>query len=243
MQEAQGDLPAALTSYRAAFAIRDRLARSDPGNDGWQRDLWISYNNIGDVQQAQGDLRAALTSYQAGFAIGDRLTKFDPGNAGWQRDLSFSYNNIGDVLVAQGNLPVALTSYQAGLAIRDRLAKSDPSNADWQRDLSFSVEKIGGMAFRLVLAHDFARALEAADVAISYAPDLTWLYTNRAHALMFLSRTSEARALYLKYRGQKDVEDGKSWENVILGDFAELQKAGLTRPLMTEIEKSFRAAG
>ena len=31
VQMAQGNLPAALTSYQASLAIRDRLAKSDPG--------------------------------------------------------------------------------------------------------------------------------------------------------------------------------------------------------------------
>ena len=58
-------LSAALTSYQASLAIRERLAQADPGNAGWQRDLSVSHDKIGDVQQAQGDLSAALTSYQA----------------------------------------------------------------------------------------------------------------------------------------------------------------------------------
>jgi predicted Zn-dependent protease len=98
-----------------------------------------------------------------------------------------------------------------------------------------------------VLARDFAKALEAADQAISLAPEQIWLYSSRAHALMFLDRQQEARALYLRYRGEKNVhgeknaQAGKSWETVILGDFAEVRKAGLTRPLMSEIEKTFSA--
>jgi len=36
VQRAQGNLPAALESFRAALAIRDRLAKADPGNAGWQ---------------------------------------------------------------------------------------------------------------------------------------------------------------------------------------------------------------
>ena len=60
---------------------------------------------------------------------------------------------------------------------------------------------------------------------------------------MFLGRIDEARALYLKYRGQKDVLDGKSWEVLILTNFADLRKAGLSNPLMDEIEKLFTAAG
>ena len=99
VQVAQGNLPAALTSYQASLAIRDRLAKSDPGNAGWQRDLSVSYNKVGDVQVAQGNLPAALTSYQAGLAIIERLAKSDPGNAGWQRDLSVSYEKVGHVQV------------------------------------------------------------------------------------------------------------------------------------------------
>ena len=122
---------------------RERLAKADPGNAGWQRDLSVSHDKIGDVQRAQGDLAAALTSYQASLAIAERLAKADPGNAGWQRDLSVSHDKIGDVQRAQGDLAAALTSYQASLAIRERLAKADPGNAGWQRDLSVSHNKIG----------------------------------------------------------------------------------------------------
>jgi hypothetical protein len=53
----------------------------------------------------------------------------------------------------------------------------------------------------------------------------------------------EARALYLRYRGEKNVQDGKPWETVVLEDFAELRKAGLTDPLMDEIKDRFAARG
>jgi tetratricopeptide (TPR) repeat protein len=140
---AQGKLPEALQSYQAGRAIADRLAQSDPGNAGWQRDLLVLDNEVADVLVAQGKLPEALQSYQASHAIFDRLAQSDPGNTGWQRDLSVSDENVGDVLVAQGKLPEALLSFQASRAIRDRLAQSDPGNAGWQRDLSVSDEKVG----------------------------------------------------------------------------------------------------
>jgi tetratricopeptide (TPR) repeat protein len=143
IEQQRGDLGAALATYHEAETIADRLAKSDPGNAGWQRDLSVPYGLVGDVQVAQGNLPAALASYQAGLAISDRLAKSDPGNASWQLDLSVSYEKVGNVQMAQGNLPAALISYQASLAISDRLAKSDPSNAGWQRDLSLSYEKVG----------------------------------------------------------------------------------------------------
>ena len=60
---------------------------------------------------------------------------------------------------------------------------------------------------------------------------------------MLLGRVDEARALYLQYRGTKNVLDQKSWETIVLEDFGELRKAGLINPLMDEIEKQFAAAG
>ena len=104
-------------------------------------------------------------------------------------------------------------------------------------------DRLGELAYSFVLAHDFARALEAADQAIAQAPSKIWLYTNRAHALMFLGRIDEALALYLHYRGAKRVWRGKSWETAILEDFADLRMAGLTHPLMDEIQKRFAAGG
>jgi hypothetical protein len=93
-----------------------------------------------------------------------------------------------------------------------------------------------------VLAGSFVSALEAADQAIALAPEKIWLYTNRAHALMFLKRVDEARALYLQFRGEKKVQGEKSWETIVVEDFAELRKAGLTHSLMDEIEKRFAGA-
>ena len=87
----RGDLGAAMATFRKASAIAERLAKADPGNAGWQRDLSVSHEKIGDVLRAQGNLPGALESYRASLAIIERLAKADPGNAGWQRDLSVSH--------------------------------------------------------------------------------------------------------------------------------------------------------
>ena len=137
MQSAQGDLAGALKSYRDSLGIREKLAKQDPGNAGWQRDLSVSYDRVGDVQRAQGDLAGALKSYRDSLGIREKLAKQDPGNAGWQRDLSLSYQRVGDVQSAQGDLAGALKSYRDSLGIREKLAKQDPGNARWQGDLAW----------------------------------------------------------------------------------------------------------
>jgi len=40
---------AGLKSFRDSLAIRERLAKADPGNASWQRDLSVSYAKLADV--------------------------------------------------------------------------------------------------------------------------------------------------------------------------------------------------
>ena len=42
--------------------VEHLMAAADPGNAGWQRDLSVSQDNIGNVLSAQGDLSAALAA-------------------------------------------------------------------------------------------------------------------------------------------------------------------------------------
>jgi len=239
----QGKRDEALKSYQDSFAIAKRLAASDRGNPGWQRDLSLLYGRFGDVLVSQDKPGDALKSYRDGLAIVERLAVSDRSNTELQRDLSVLDGKIGAVMETQGNLDEALKNYRDSLAIVERLTAFDRSNMQWQNDLLLSIDRIGGLAYRFVLAGNFAIALEACDLVISLAPNETWLHTNRAHALMFLGRVDEARTIYLRYRGEKIGQDGRLWETVVLEDFAELGKAGLSHPLMGEIEKRFAAGG
>jgi tetratricopeptide (TPR) repeat protein len=170
IQDQRGSLGAALATYRSANHLADRLARSDPGNRLWQRELALSYSKIGDVEVPQGDLRAALASYQSGFAIFDRLASSEPGNDNRQRDLELSHINIGDVLLAQGGVTAALSSYQTALAIADRLARSNPGNINWQRDLSESYDRLGDAQ---VQQNGLPAALSSYQAALAIALGLT----------------------------------------------------------------------
>ena len=243
LEKRKATLRGALKSYpRRARNLPSVWAHSNSGNTDWQRGLSVSYNEVGDVLEAKGDLTGALKSYRDSLAIRERRAQSNPSNTQWQRDLVVSYNNVGGVLKALGDLTGALKSYRDSLAITLRLVSLDRSNTEWQQDLQFVIGRIGGLACRFLLAHDFATALVAADQAISLnAPDKIWLYSNRAHALMFLGHIDDARDIYLKYHGKKNTEGGKSWETIVLEDFEEFRKARLINPLMNEIEKEFKS--
>jgi hypothetical protein len=91
------------------------------------------------------------------------------------------------------------------------------------------------VAWLALFAREFTKALTVADRAHALFPDNLSIETNRAHALMFVGSGEECKALYLAYKG-KPVS-GQLWEHVIVEDFAEFRKAGLTHPMMADIEK------
>jgi tetratricopeptide (TPR) repeat protein len=121
-----------LPLYRRSLTIFERLAAADPSNAGWQSDLSVSHDRIGDVLFEQADIARALDSYQTSLAIRERLAAADPGNAGWQHDVTLSHVRV--VVTAQnGNRAGALAAWRRGSGIMQRLEMLAPDNARSRR--------------------------------------------------------------------------------------------------------------
>jgi hypothetical protein len=71
-----------------ALEIRQRLAESDPRNMDWQRDLAVSFGDVGDMERENLDFDAALNSFARSHEITERLNDLDPSNTSWRRDLT-----------------------------------------------------------------------------------------------------------------------------------------------------------
>ena len=96
----------------------------------------------------------------------------------------------------------------------------------------------GNFANDALIAGDFRKALEAADLGIWFHKEEIWIRINRAHALMFLGQTEKARDEYLTWVGTKLPEaNDHLWENEVVEDFSRLRKKGREHPLMIEIEQ------
>jgi TPR repeat protein len=94
------------------------------------------------------------------------------------------------------------------------------------------------VAWYALFAREFTQALSAADRAHALLPGDLMIDTNRAHALMFVGRGEESEALYLAHKGEPmSADDSRPWERVIAKDFADLRQAGLSRPMMDDIEQ------
>jgi TPR repeat protein len=101
-----------------------------------------------------------------------------------------------------------------------------------------TAQALNSVAWNALFAREFTKALTVAERAHALFPDNLVIETNRAHALMFLERGDDCKALYLAYKGKPmSEEDASLWERVVVEDFAEFRKAGLTHPMMADIEK------
>ena len=121
-----------------------------------------------------------------------------------------------------------------------RAAEADETNDQGKLGQGTATALVN-VSWYAIFAHEFPRALAAAEQANFLDPNNLLVEIEHAHALMFLDRTEEARALYLSHNDEPTHDSGnKTWRQVISADFAELRKAGLVKPLMEEIEAASR---
>src|SRR5262249_2099527 len=83
--------------YRGDLPLADPLAKADPGNAGWQRDLSVSYSMLAGAYWKAGEKPRALDALRNGRAIMVRLTTLSPDNAVWKSDLAWFDGKIAEL--------------------------------------------------------------------------------------------------------------------------------------------------
>ena len=91
---------------------------AEPDRADYQRDLSVSYNQMGDLYRALGQGERPATAYQQ-VPRDPRAPgrSAEPDRADYQRDLSVSYNKMGDLYRALGQGEAARRRYQKSLEI------------------------------------------------------------------------------------------------------------------------------
>ncbi|TMQ03186.1 MAG: tetratricopeptide repeat protein, partial [Deltaproteobacteria bacterium] len=77
---------------------------ADPTNPGWQRDLAVAYQDLGDVAVRAGKLEEARARFEKALTSLTALTSAGSASAGWKSDLATSYNELGDLALRSGKL-------------------------------------------------------------------------------------------------------------------------------------------
>ncbi len=90
-----------------------------------------------------------------------------------------------------------------------------------------------------LFARDFAGSRDSSEAGNKInEPDDLHIDTNLAHALLFLGKIPEADAIYLGNSGRKiDPASIQTWNEVILKDFDDLEKGGITSPEFARLRK------
>jgi len=235
----QGNLPEALTYFRKSLSIMDRLVKLDPSRANWQRGLSLAYGQLAHAYRIAGQMAEAREALSRGQPIIERLLEKNPTTTTWQRDLTWFSREARQIVEDTIQVAEHAGQYDEASKLQDSIAASI-EQAETKREGKpgrDTANALGIVAWRALLARDFSKALAASDRAILLASDFLWIESKRAHALLFLGRNDEAKALYLVHKGEKlGGNDSKLWEQVIAEDFAEFRRTGLTHPMIAELE-------
>ena len=101
-------------------------------------------------------------------------------------------------------------------------------------------ETIREVGIRLLCLREFEEALGVADRLVAIVPTNPKFNILRAHALMFLERPEEARALYERFHNRNAHMDELGID-VIRREFTRMRDEGLTHPLMEAMETHERS--
>jgi molecular chaperone GrpE len=103
-----------------------------------------------------------------------------------------------------------------------------------------TLDALLSLSWYQLFAGQYDAVIATADQAAAISKDYISIDTNRAHALMLKGSTDEARVIYNKHSGE-ETRNKRTWDNEVLGDFAELAQADIKHPLMSEIRSAWAA--
>jgi tetratricopeptide (TPR) repeat protein len=199
----------ALSAYRNALAIRQKLAEANPEVASYQNDLSSSYNNMGAHLYRAGNLSDASAAYLAAVNIRQKLLNANPSDSKMRLDLAGSQHGMADVLEKMGKPTEAMAEYEKAQALYRKLVDSNPAVTEFQRQLSWCNNQIAimlmhaGKPMEALAAWRNAAAIReklAADnpTVTSFQNELEGTYANIGVVLAQTGKTAEALAVFQK---------------------------------------------
>jgi serine/threonine protein kinase/tetratricopeptide (TPR) repeat protein len=202
-----GDRQDAITAYREALAILQRLAAEHPTISQDRVDAADGYGNLGRELQETSATAEARRSLEAGLAIVQKLAAEHPGDPKFQGRIARFHASLGDPQLNPGALGEARRSYEAAVKIGEQLVAEHPDVPQYQQSLA---KAYSGLSRLWIRAGQLAEArrltesnlavyrkLAAGDPAVSvYQVDLAQGHNDLGLLLTDLGATDEARRSY-----------------------------------------------
>jgi serine/threonine-protein kinase len=132
-----------LEAHIKAHNLREKLARSEPKNLQFQRNLAESFHNLGVAQMDAGKTEDGIHSYEEAHKIRERLARENPRVTELQCDLATSFADIGLARTMKNEPSEALESYHTAQEILKQLLRDNPDVPQFQSELGKSYFNIG----------------------------------------------------------------------------------------------------
>jgi tetratricopeptide (TPR) repeat protein len=126
----------ALTEWRKALAIRQKLADANPADADFQRSLARSQGNIGGLLSLTGRPEEAMGSHLKALAICQKLVNDNPAVTPFEFNLAISYDWIGCCLLHMGKPVEAAAASCKASDIMQKLVHDNPANPEFQAELA-----------------------------------------------------------------------------------------------------------
>jgi tetratricopeptide (TPR) repeat protein len=142
----QGNIPAALESFRAASALAGEIAVRAPADPRLRAAYADSFKWIGNAYWYQGDLNRSLENFQHAIILLRKAAADMPEDTELAFNLASASTNAGRVFEARGEFAQAKVLYEFVQQTFESLRSREPRNARWQSELGDAYDNLGKLA-------------------------------------------------------------------------------------------------
>jgi tetratricopeptide (TPR) repeat protein len=121
---------AALTDYRAALSVRQKVCDSDPYAASPRHDLGWAHANLGDLFLMTNKMPEAVAEYRKALAIIQKLVEDNPAVTRFRSFLGRCHERLGEALGLSDKHPEAETELRKALALFQELIEKDPRDKE-----------------------------------------------------------------------------------------------------------------
>ncbi|MFI6762943.1 CHAT domain-containing protein [Micromonospora sp. NPDC050417] len=125
-----------------AASIVNRLAEANPGSIAYQRELIVSYWQLGDMDLGLGDPACARQHFVGAVELAERLADADPDSVDGKRDLGTAFRRMADYFVSNGEPQEVRGNLERSLEVAQTLVHRFPDNGTFHRDLARACERL-----------------------------------------------------------------------------------------------------
>ena len=127
-----------------ALEIQKRLGAEQPDSADFQRDLALTYGNLGLLARSVNQPVRAEQNYREAIRIQEQLAAKHLDRPEYLHHLAISYNNLSFLQAKSDPVKAEESSRKAG-AIQEQLATAHAANTEYQSDLAMSCNNLGAL--------------------------------------------------------------------------------------------------